>query len=207
MRTRTSFLRFGQVFALVGLLATGCVAPTGSAAIGAPALGALATSPLVRSVASQPSGQEVRLPSIEPPTLDPGLAEVVASIDVIDQLFDGLVRFDDVEHMTLVGAESWTVTPDGLTYTFTLRSGLTWSDGVAVTASDYAYAWKRNVSSDLASPYANSLFPIKNAQAINDGTMDAEQLGVQALDDRTLVVTLEQPASYFLRLASSWTLL
>src|SRR5581483_9946442 len=55
--------------------------------------------------------------------------------------------------------------------------------------------------------YANALFPIKNAQAINDGTLDPEQLGVQALDDQTLVVTLEQPASYFLRLASTWTLM
>src|SRR5581483_1765313 len=54
--------------------------------------------------------------------------------------------------------------------------------------------------------YANALFPIKNAQAINDGTLDPEQLGVQAVDDYTLVVTLEQPAAYFLRLASTWTL-
>src|SRR5438067_12220915 len=94
MRTRTSFLRFGQVFALLGLLATGCGAPVGSAAIGAPALGALSTSPLVRSVANQPSGQEVRLPSIEPPTLDPGLAADGASIDIITQLFDALVVYD-----------------------------------------------------------------------------------------------------------------
>ncbi len=205
MRTRTSFLRFGQVCALIGLLATGCVAPAGSAAIGAPALGALATSPLVRSVANQ-SAQEVRLPSIEPPTLDPGLAEDSASIDIIMQMFDPLVAYDPTGTPAGAGAETWTVSPDGLTYTFTLRSGQTWSDGVAVTASDYAYAWKRNVSPEVASPYANALFPIKNAQAINDGTMDVEQLGVQALDDRTLVVTLEQPASYFLRLASTWTL-
>ena len=50
------------------------------------------------------------------------------------------------------------------------------------------------------------MFPVKNAQAINDGELDPEQLGVQAVDDRTLVVTLEKPASYFLRLASTWTL-
>lgn len=205
MRTRTSFLRFGQVFALIGLLATGCVAPVGSAALGAPSLGALATGPIVRSVANQ-GVQEVRLPSIEPPTLDPGLAEDAASIDIIMQLFDPLVAYDPTGTPSGAGAETWTVSPDGLTYTFTLRSGLTWSDGVPVTASDYAYAWKRNVSPEVASPYANALFPIKNAQAINDGTIDVEQLGVQALDDRTLVVTLEQPASYFLRLASTWTL-
>jgi oligopeptide transport system substrate-binding protein len=206
MRTRTSLFRFGQVVALIGLLATGCVAPAGSAAISAPAVGALASSPLLRSVAEQSGAQEVRLPSIEPPTLDPGLAEDAASIDIINQLFEGLVAYDPTSTPYGAGAETWTVSPDGLTYTFTLRQGMTWSDGVPVTAGDYAYAWKRNVSPEVASPYAKSLFPVKNGAAINDGTMDPEQLGVQALDDHTLVVTLEEPASYFLSLASTWTL-
>src|SRR5581483_7438761 len=129
---------------------------------------------LARAVADQAGGQEARLPSIEPPTLDPGLAEDAASIDIIMQLFDPLVAYDPTGTPSGAGAESWTVSPDGLTYTFTLRQGPTWSDGVPVMAADYAYAWKRNVSPAVASPYANALFPIKNAQAINDGTLDPE---------------------------------
>lgn len=192
MRMRTCFLRLGQLLAIIGLLVSSGTGLPAATAFGAPA--------------SQ-RGQEVRLPLSEPPTLDPGLTEVVASADVIDQLFDGLVRFDAAGNMTAVGAESWTASPDGLTYTFTLRQGPTWSDGVPVRAQDYAWAWKRNVSPITASAYANALFPIKNAQAINDGLLDPEQLGVQAVDDRTLVVTLEQPAAYFLRLVSTWTLM
>ena len=99
------------------------------------------------------------------------------------------------------------ISPDGVTYTFTLRQGPKWSDGKPVTAQDYAWAWQRNVDPKTASPYANTLFPVKNAEAINDGKIEPEQLGVQARDDRTLVVTLEKPAAYFLRLASTWTLM
>jgi len=196
MRARTCFLRLGQVLALIGLLVSSGAGLPATTALGAPAGG----------TANQAT-QEVRLPLIEPPTLDPGLAEDAASVDVITQLFDGLVAYDPTGTPSGAGASNWTISPDGLTYTFTLRSGATWSDGVPVRAQDYAWAWKRNVSPVTASPYANSLFPIKNAQAINDGTLDPEQLGVQALDDQTLVVTLERPASYFLRLASTWTLM
>jgi oligopeptide transport system substrate-binding protein len=181
---------------LIGLLATACTAPV------AASLASFAPGGLVR----QTGTQEVHLPSSEPPTLDPGLAEDAVSVDVIYQMFDGLVFLDKSGGASALGAESWTVSADGLTYTFKLRPGAVWSDGKPVTAQDYAWAWKRNVSPVTASPYANALFPVKNAQAINDGELDPEQLGVQAVDDRTLLVTLEKPASYFLSLASTWTL-
>jgi oligopeptide transport system substrate-binding protein len=143
----------------------------------------------------------------EPPTLDPGLAEDVVSIEVITQLFEGLVAFDDKGTIRGLGAEKWDVSQDGLIYTFTLRQGPKWSDGKPVTAQDYVWAWQRNVDPKTASPYANTLFPVKNAEAINEGNMEPSTLGVQARDDRTLVVTLEKPAAYFLRLASTWTLM
>jgi oligopeptide transport system substrate-binding protein len=185
------------VLLIVSLLATACAAPVAASMAG------LATA---GSPGRQASVQEVHLPNSEPPTLDPGLAEDVPSVEVISQLFDGLVSLDKAGGANALGAESWTISADGLTYTFKLRSNAVWSDGKPVTANDYAYAWKRNISPVTASPYANALFPVKNAQAINDGEMDPEQLGVQATDDRTLVVTLEKPAAYFLSLASTWTL-
>ena len=180
---------------VVGLLASSApvsASPTGLASAGARV--------------QQTSVQEVRLPGIEPPTLDPGLAQDIPSIDIITQMFDGLVALDGSANPTGVGASSWTISADGLTYTFTLRQGATWSDGKPVTAQDYAWAWKRNVSPVTASPYANAFAPIKNGQAIIDEKLDPEQLGVQAADDRTLVVTLERPASFFLALASTVTL-
>jgi len=191
---RGSLLFIGLV---VGLLAGAGALPAVAAQTGPAAAGTL-----VRQAAVQ----EVRLPGVEPPTLDPGLAEDLAAVEVIKQLFDGLVELDASGNPTGAGAASWTISSDGLTYTFTLRNGATWSDGRPVTAQDYAWAWKRNVSPATASPYANAFFPIKNGQAINDGELDPEQLGVQATDDRTLVVTLERPASYFLSLATTWTL-
>ena len=174
---------------------------------GAPAA---AASPQAQP-AAKPTGplareQAIRIPLAEPPTLDPGLAEDVVSIEVIVQLFEGLVTYDEQGNLSGLGAEKWEISPDGMTYTFTLRQGPKWTDGKPITAADYAWAWKRNVDPETASPYANTLFPVKNAQAINDGTMDPEQLGVQAKDDRTLVVTLEKPAAYFLRLASTWAM-
>jgi oligopeptide transport system substrate-binding protein len=164
--------------------------------------------------ANQPSGQGntapreqvVRLPSPEPPTLDPGLATDGHSIDPIYQLFEGLVGYDEQGNVSGVQAQGWQVSEDGRTYTFQLREGMRWSDGRPVTAADYEYAWKRNVDPKTASDYANVLYPIQNAERINTGGADPATLGVRAVDDRTLVVQLEQPAAYFLRLASTWTL-
>ncbi len=152
-----------------------------------------------------PREQVVRLPTTEPPTLDPGLATDGTSIEVISQLFEGLVTFDDQGNVYGVHAERWSVSEDGRTYTFLLRDGLRWSDGRPLTAHDYEYAWKRNIAPATASDYANVLYPIRNAQRIHTQQADPETLGVRAVDDRTLVVQLEQPAAYFLRLVATWT--
>ncbi|HEY7067947.1 MAG TPA: peptide ABC transporter substrate-binding protein [Chloroflexota bacterium] len=159
-----------------------------------------------RSSAGAPKEQVVRLPTTEPPTLDPGLAADATSIDVISQLFEGLVMFDDQGTIHPVEAQAWQVSEDGKQYTFQLRDGLRWSNGEPVTARDYEYAWKRNVDPKTASDYANSLYPVRNGQQIYQQGGDPNTLGVRAVDDRTLVVQLEEPAGYFLRLASTWTL-
>jgi oligopeptide transport system substrate-binding protein len=155
---------------------------------------------------AQPREQVFRVASTNPPSLDPGLAADALSIDIVENMFEGLVAFDEKGTISGVHAERWDISPEQTTYTFTLRQGLTWSDGQPITAKDYEYAWKRNIDPETASDYATTLFPVKNAAKINTEGMDPSQLGVKATDDRTLVVTLEEPAAYFLRLASTWTL-
>src|SRR5712692_8389551 len=154
----------------------------------------------------QPSEQVLRLPTIEPPTLDPGIANDVPSVDLIYQLFEGLVGADDQGNVSGLQAQGWQVSDDGRTYTFQLRDGLRWSDGQPVTARDYEYAWKRAITPATASDYANSLYPMLNAVRIHKQGADPATLGVRAADDRTLVVQLEEPAGYFLALATTWTL-
>lgn len=96
-------------------------------------------------------------------------------------------------------AASWTISPDGLTYTFALRDGITWSDGEKVLAADFRAAFQWLFDPVNAVEYAYLQFPIRNAAAIASGTMTMDQLGVTALDERTLQITLERPTPYFLQ--------
>jgi ABC-type transport system substrate-binding protein len=95
-------------------------------------------APVAATAPAQPAREQtLRLPIIEPPTIDPGLATDTVSIDIIAQIFEGLVGFDDKGAIAGLGAEKWDVSPDGLTYTFTLRPGPQWSDGKPVTSKEY----------------------------------------------------------------------
>ena len=86
---------------------------------------------------------------------------------------------------------------DGLVYTFTIRDHV-WSDNTPVTAGDFVYSLQRILKPETAAQYASLLYSIKNAQALNEGSMDnMEDLGVKALDDKTLEITLEFPGSLF----------
>ena len=100
-------------------------------------------------------------------------------------------------------AESWTVSEDGRTYTFTLRSGLTWSDGSPVTAADFEYSFRTIVDPDSAAPISYRAFVIENASAVNAGEQPPSALGVHAVDDLTLTITLAEPATWFLSSLSS----
>jgi oligopeptide transport system substrate-binding protein len=163
-------------------------------------------SPVLTARQAAPAG-EIRIPITEPPQMDPGITSDSVSIDVIMHIFEALVSQDANGNIQPAVAQSWDLSDDGLTYTFHLRQGPVWSDGKPVTAQDFEWAWKRNIDPKTASDYATSLYPVKNGEAINNGKMDPSQLGVKAIDDQTLVVTLEKPAAYFLTLASTWTLM
>jgi oligopeptide transport system substrate-binding protein len=177
-------------------------APTSAESAPTAAAAAATTAP----VAGGP--QEIRIATTEPPSIDPGIAEDNVSIGLIMHLFEALVRQTPDGVIEPAVAEKWDVSPDGLTYTFHLRDGAKWSDGKPVTAGDFEWAWKRNIDPATASGYATSLFPVKNAEKIfNEKSLQPADLGVSAKDDRTLVVTLEKPAAYFLSLAATWTLM
>jgi oligopeptide transport system substrate-binding protein len=94
------------------------------------------------------------------------------------------------------------VSADGLRYIFHLRPGARWSDGTAVTAADFEYAWKSALSPELASSYAYQLFYLKNGQAYNGKKAAADAVGVRALAADTLEVTLERPTPFFLSLVA-----
>jgi oligopeptide transport system substrate-binding protein len=113
------------------------------------------------------------------------------------ELFEGLVTEDQNGKLVPGVSESWSRSEDGLTYTFKLRKGLRWSDGVPITAEDFVYSWRRVVNPENALRGAGTLFPVKNAVAITRGEKAPDSLGVKARDALTLEVSLEDPAPYF----------
>jgi oligopeptide transport system substrate-binding protein len=139
-------------------------------------------------------------------TLDPQLATGTTEEEVITALFEGLVSEDPVDLHPVPGvASSWKVSPDLKTYTFTLREDAHWSDGKAITASDFLNSWKRILSPELGSENANLLYVLQGAEAYNKGLNKAfNQVGVEVLDAHTLRVTLERPTPYFLALLTHW---
>lgn len=141
----------------------------------------------------------------EPDTLDPHHASGVWENRIIGDMFMGLTT-EAADGSVIPGAaESWEVSDDGRVYTFTLRDH-TWSDGTPVTANDFVFAMQRILAPETAAKYASLLYTIKNAQAINEGEMeDPSALGIKALDARTLEITLENPAPYFLEQLTHYT--
>jgi oligopeptide transport system substrate-binding protein len=149
----------------------------------------------------------LRVPRAQIDNLDPGLMPSVNDVDMQRKMFQGLLDYMDDGTELLLGAESYEANQAGDVYTFHLRQNAKWSDGQPVTAKDYVWAWRRTLDPATANPYASTVYIIKNAKAINEGTItDLTQLGVEAVDDYTLKVTLEQPSGFFPRLAAFPTL-
>ena len=132
-------------------------------------------------------------------SLDPQQATDGTSFEVIADYTDGLMQMDIDGKAVWAIAESCDVSEDGLTYTFHLRDAK-WSNGDAVTAADFVFGWQRAVDPDVASEYSYMLSDIgqvKNAAEIIAGEKDKSELGVKAVDDKTLEVSLNVPVSYF----------
>ncbi len=141
----------------------------------------------------------------EPQTLDPHRAEGVPSSNILRDLFEGLVAEAPDGALIPGAAESWEISEDGLTYTFTLRPDGRWSNGDPVTARDFEFGLRRSADPNTLSRYSSVLAPIRNARAVIAGELPPEALGVEALDERTLVIRLETPTPYLLGLLTHST--
>jgi len=139
----------------------------------------------------------------EPPQLDSGRATDTSSGSVLHHTMEGLLGYDYYDQLTPGVAERWEIRNDGAT--FWLRDDAFWSDGQPVTAHDFVFAWRHALDPETASQYAFILYPVLNAEAINNGELPVSTLGVEAVDDRTLEVKLERPTPYFDKLVAFYT--
>lgn len=145
----------------------------------------------------------------EPKTLDPGLMTGNTEFNIASQLLEGLVQYDPETLKPIPGmATHWEISDDMLTYTFHLRQGAKWTNGDPVTAHDFVYSWERVLNPKLAAEYAYQLFYIKNGKNYYEKKIkDFSKVGVKAVDDSTLVITLEHPTAFWLDLLAFHTLL
>jgi oligopeptide transport system substrate-binding protein len=159
-----------------------------------------ATAPKTTTTTNAPvaGNGTLRLYSIDPITLDPAVAAEVNSHQYITQVFNGLVQLDDKLEVVPDLAERWDLSPDSLTYTFYLRSGLKFRDGHGLTAADVQFSWERACQPQTGSTTAATyLGDIAGSADVRSGkTMQLS--GVRAIDDTTLTVTIDAPKSYFL---------
>ncbi|MBR1771084.1 MAG: peptide ABC transporter substrate-binding protein [Lachnospiraceae bacterium] len=141
----------------------------------------------------------------DPETIDPALNSAVDGANMILHSYECLLAVAEDGTLQPAQAESWETSADGLTWTFHLRDGLKWSDGSDLTANDFVYSWKRVCDPIVAAPYAETVLSmVEGYEAAIEGNLDALQ--VKATDDKTLVVTLNAPCSFFGSLAAFPTL-
>ncbi|MCJ1907025.1 peptide ABC transporter substrate-binding protein [Planococcus ruber] len=159
--------------------------------------------------AGEPDAEQVLnlMEGAEIPTMDSSLAEDAVAFNIMNNVNEGLFRLnqENVAEPALAEAEP-EVSEDGLTYTFKLRDAK-WSNGEPVTANDFVFSWQRAIDPATGSPYGPYMMAgtIKNAEAIAAGEMDKAELGVKAVDEKTLEVTLERPTPYFMSLMAFGT--
>ncbi|ADM09527.1 ABC oligopeptide transporter, perplasmic substrate-binding protein OppA [Parvularcula bermudensis HTCC2503] len=134
----------------------------------------------------------------DPETLDHHGTSTIAESRLMDDLYSGLVDFSPTAEVVPGTAERWDLSDDGLTYVFYLREDAAWSNGDPVTAHDFVFAFRRLMDPLTSAKYATILYPIKKAEQVNTGELPPSELGVRAIDDRTLEIRLETATPYFL---------
>ena len=173
------------------------------------------------SVAAADDGFELNLCiASEPETIDPNLGSSVDSAMYANHQFENLMKYVKTEEhpstdetvynvdVDLGQAASYEVNEDQTVYTFKLRDDIFWSDGKAVVADDFVYSWQRLVNPDTAADYGYFLDNIVlNAAAIQAGEKQPSELGIEAVDEKTLKITLESPCAYFLSMCAFPTLM
>ncbi len=136
----------------------------------------------------------------DPESVDPQKARTTQAGDVLRDIGEGLLSYSATGELVPGAAESWRISDDGLTYTFTIRDGARWSNGDPLTAGDFVFSLRRLVDPATAAFYANSIAVVANAEDILAGELPPSELGVEAVDDRSLVIRLDRPTPYFLSL-------
>jgi len=185
------------LLAAIGL--AGCNAQHPSTAIPAPAI----------HVGTQLAAEQVLSRTLDsaPPLLDPSLTTDVTTQFVMDDLFEGLTTLAPDGSVVPGVASSWETSADGLTWTFHLRPEARWSNGSALTAADFVYAWRRTVDPATRAEYAQALSPILHGLDVATGARPPNELGVTALDAHTLRVQLGAPTPYLPQLLTNMYLM
>lgn len=147
----------------------------------------------------------LRLDWKSPVTLDPAIVADTDTVAIVTQLFTGLVEQTAELDIVPGVARAWDILQGGRVYKFHLRDDAVWSDGVAVSAADFEYAWKRALDPTTNSPAAHLLYAISGAREYHTARVtDPDCVRVNALDDTTLVVELGEPTSYFLNVLAAY---
>lgn len=141
----------------------------------------------------------------DPATLDHHRTSTISEGNVLRDLYDGLTIQDANGEAVPGVAKSWDISDSGTVYTFHLREDAKWSNGDPVTAGDFQFTFRRLMDPKTAAGYASMLFIIQNAEDIAGGKKPLEELGVEAVDDHTLRITLNAPAPYFIELLTHQT--
>lgn len=138
-------------------------------------------------------------------TLDPAMVNDSLSREIISNSMEGLVKYDSHDQITPALAKSWTITGEGLIYTFQLNTDRFWTNGDSVTAYDFEYAFQRLASPTTKSPNAvmTEAALISNARDVVEGTKSSSELGIKAISDYELVIKLEEANPYFLSLLAN----
>lgn len=178
------------------------------------AVAALLTLPVLAAQVPEgtqllPAAQQVFVRNIgtEPASIDPQMVEESAGSDVVNDLFEGLYTLDGNGKLQAAGALGYELDATGTVYTFKLRPDAKWSNGEPVTAADYVYGWQRAADPKNASNYAwfIELTGVANASDVVQGKQSPDALGIKALDDYTLQITLKNPVPFFLKTLSHYT--
>lgn len=203
MKKKGSFGLIGLVLAFTLVLA-GCNSGSNN---GGDASGSPASSPSSTGGASAPaaSGKPINLyVENEIKDLNQWAASDNVSFTVLNNVSEGLYRLDAEHNPQPALAQDVAISDDKLTYTFTLRDGIKWSNGTPITAADFKYAWLGEMDSKTATNGYSFILTdyIVGGAEYAAGTGSADAVGIEAKDDKTLVVKLKQPTPYFLRLTS-----
>ena len=165
--------------------------------------GLIALSSTIPGESTRAAGPPLRYLAGQPGTLDPAFIADAGDVQFLLQLYAGLTRLDETGEPYPSLASGWEISDDGLIYTFAVREDLEFSDGAPLVAEDVRRSWLRLLDPAVGATAPDVLSVIAGASERLAGDADEDEVGIEAPDDETLVVTLTHPASYFLDIVAT----